>query len=533
MRASSLPHPSRPPRRGPRVATASSSSSSSSSSPRRYALGLDVGTQGTKALLVDVATRRVAGRGSLSYGLLPAPGRPGAAEQDPAVWIGACASAIADALADAGASPAAIAGVGVSGQQHGMVCLDARGDVVRPAKLWCDTESAAEAAELAKTVGWSMQAGFTASKALWLKRNEPDAFDATATMALPHDFVNFKLTGALATDAGDASGVGTFDLSDAAAHHSPPNNSLPRHDASHCAAVDARFASMLPEILPADAVVGVVSAAGARLFGLPRGIPVSIGSGDNMMAALGAGCVSEGTLVCSLGTSGTLFGRADAPPRVDPSGSVAPFRDAAGGYLPLLCTLNCTRVVEEAREVFGAGRSHDELGALAAEVSPGCDGVRFLPYLVGERTPNWPEASGALVGLRPGSLGDPGVAYRAAMEGATYGLVAGVEKMRALGLKPPKRLVVVGGGARSRAWRQIVADAFGAEVRRPAEAESAALGAATQALAALEGAKDLKAFVEANPPEYLEEVEVAAPERTAAHEANRAEFEREGKALFG
>ena len=211
----------------------------------------------------------------------------------------------------------------------------------------------------------------------------------------------------------------------------------------------------------------------------------------------------------------------------------APFRDAAGGYLPLLCTLNCTRVVEEAREVFGAGRSHDELGALAAEVSPGCDGVRFLPYLVGERTPNWPEASGALVGLRPGSLGDPGVAYRAAMEGATYGLVAGVEKMRALGLKPPKRLVVVGGGARSRAWRQIVADAFGAEVRRPAEAESAALGAATQALAALEGAKDLKAFVEANPPEYLEEVEVAAPERTAAHEANRAEFEREGKALFG
>ena len=214
--------------------------------------------------------------------------------------------------------------------------------------------------------------------------------------------------------------------------------------------------------------------------------------------------------------------RASTPP-----GSVAPFRRAAGGYLPLLCTLNCTRVVEEAREVFGAGRSHDELGALAAEVSPGCDGVRFLPYLVGERTPNWPEASGALVGLRPRESRRPGVARTAPRcPGATYGLVAGVEKMRALGLKPPKRLVVVGGGARSRAWRQIVADAFGAEVRRPAEAESAALGAATQALAALEGAKDLKAFVEANPPEHLEEARWPrrnAPPRTKRTEPSSSE----------
>ena len=498
-------------------ASAASNAADKAKSKATYALGVDVGTQGTKAILYDLDARAVAGRGAKSYGLLPN-ASANAAEQDPATWLDGVRVAVKNALADARATPDAIACVGVSGQQHGMVCLDAEGAVVRPAKLWCDTESAAEATELGKMFGWNMQAGFTASKVRWLKNVEPQNWERTKTVCLPHDYVNYFMTGEMHMERGDASGIGVMDME------------AREIDEAKCDAVDARFFETLPKLLPPDVEWGKVTPDAGAFLGLPAGIPVSVGSGDNMMSALGAGCVNEGRLVVSLGTSGTLFGyNAETVP--DPTAAIQPFCDATGVYLPLLCSMNCTRVVGEARQAFGGGRSHEELAEEAKSVPPGSGGVRFLPYLVGERSPNWPHAMGTLTGLRPGSLCTPGVVYNAAMEGATYALLGGLKRMSELGLSPPTELAVVGGGSKSKWWRQIIADAFDTRVTWPVEPETAALGAALQAAALVSGAST-RAFVEENPPAYADDVSEPNPDAAAAHAENYEEFVREGEALF-
>ena len=233
---------------------------------------------------------------------------------------------------------------------HPFFALDAAGSVVRPAKLWCDTESAPQAASISESEafgGWPMAASFTASKVAWMRDEEPENFARTETVLLPRDYVNFRLTGAVATEAGDASGSGVFDL----------NTRM--YDESQCDAVDGRLLEMLPkDVLPPDSKVGVVTRAAADRTGLPVGCPVATGSGDNACAAIGVGATRPGRLVVSLGTSGTLFGASDVPV-FDVTGAIAPFCDALGGYLPLLCTLNCTRVVEEARRQI-ASRYGDE-----------------------------------------------------------------------------------------------------------------------------------------------------------------------------
>ena len=495
-----------------------------------HALGVDVGTQGTKAILYDLSSKAVAGKGSCSYGLMPQPaGRPNAAEQDPSTWLEGVRVAVKAALEEAGLEPSAIAAVGVSGQQHGMVALDAAGEVIRPAKLWCDVESAKEAKELGAHFGWAMQAGFTSSKVLWMKRNEPDNWARTEHVVLPHDYINYKLTGEIATDPGDASGIGVLDLT---------TRSF-REDL--CEFVDPKFRRVLPDVVdPGRGVLGTVTAEASCgwLEGLiPAGAIVSVGSGDNMMSALGAGCVDPGDLVVSLGTSGTVFGYSSTPV-IDATGAVAPFCDATGGYLPLLCTMNCTKVVEE--PLLWYGRDHEEMVELAADVPPGCDGVRFLPYITGERTPNWPDAAGAVVGIRPGALQNPGVAYRAAMEGATYSLLAGAKRMSELGMPAPREVKAVGGGSKSPLWRQILADAFDVPVRRLKESESAALGASMQAAAAAEGV-DVRAYVRANLAtsqaggceDGEEEVHSPVPEAVEALRAGYELFVAEGRALFG
>jgi xylulokinase len=516
----------RPRRWRARRAVRTAARASVSSFKARYACGLDVGTQSTKCLLYDIDTNVVAGVGSYAYDLLPMPlSRPHAAEQDPETWMDGISESLKKALSDADAEAFQIVSVGVSGQQHGMVALDKNFQVIRPAKLWCDTESAGQAAQISQHAafdGWQMQAAFTASKVVWLRDEEPGNFAKTKQVCLPHDFINFRLTSVLATEAGDASGLGVFDLS------------TKTYDREKCAAVDPGLLTLLPkEIMPPDAQVGKVTKEASERTGLPIGAAVSTGSGDNACAAIGtyfppttfrlpdcscdtdtfffivsgAGAVSPGTLVVSLGTSGTLFGASDTFV-LDKSGVIAPFCDAVGGYLPLLCTLNCTRVVEEARGFCASGDggalpSHNSLGQSASSVSPGCDGVQFLPYLVGERTPNWPDASGAIVGLRPGSLrNNSGVLYRAAMEGATYTLLTGLLKMQTLGVvEKPKELVLVGGGAKSGLWRQIVSDVFNIPVKTPRETESAALGAAKQAAAIVLGTTT-KEFVQTNTPEF-------------------------------
>ena len=460
------------------------------------ALGIDLGTQGAKALVVDATTGAVLGRGSAPLGL-DAP-RPGAAEQHPDAWWDAIVRAVRHALACEGVDPARIASIGVSGQQHGLVALDGADRPVHPAKLWCDTECSAEASALSARLGRRVPAGFTAPKLPWLRAHRPEAFARIRRVLLPHDWVNLRLTGDAFTDPGDASGTGWLDVASRT------------NDRAAMDLVDPALHGWVPRIVPADAVAGTLRAEAAAELGLRPGIAVAPGSGDNMMSALGAGAVDHGTLVVSLGTSGTVFGASDAPV-VDPEGLVAAFCDATGRWLPLVCTMNCTVVTEEVRAAFGM--PHARLAELAAAEPAGAHGVSFLPYLQGERVPDWPRATGALLGLRPGLM-RPGVVYRAALEGATFALLHGARRLAALGVAA-RELRVVGGASRNALWRQVLADAFDAPLRFPAEPESAALGAAMQG-AAVAGGVRVADFIRAHPPAMHAETVRPRPESVAA-----------------
>jgi xylulokinase len=476
-------------------------------------LGIDLGTQGAKALVLDAGAGRVLGRGAAPLEV-DAP-RPGAAEQDPDRWIDAVTHSVREALACPGVDPASIAAIGVSGQQHGCVALDAADRPVRPAKLWCDTECAGEAREFGARIGRPVPAGFTAPKLAWMKAREPANFARVRRVLLPHDWINLFLAGDAFTDCGDASGTGYFDTA------------ARTYDRYAMDAIDPGLHAMVPRLVDADAVGGTLRAAAANALGLRTGIPVSAGSGDNMMSALGAGAVDHGTLVVSLGTSGTLFGPADRAV-LDPAGLIAPFCDATGRWLPLLCTMNCTVVTEEVRACFGL--SHGQLSELAAAEPIGAGGVTFLPYLQGERAPDWPHARGLVHGLEPGSM-RPGVLYRAALEGATLALVHGASRLAALGL-PARELRVVGGGSRNALWRRILADAFGVPLRFPAEPESAALGAALQAAAVASGTT-VAAFVRAHRPPMSPEVVDPIDANVRAYRDLAARFDALGERLFG
>jgi xylulokinase len=417
-------------------------------------VGLDVGTQGTKALVWDRETGCVVARASVSYGLLDGLA-PGAAEQHPDTWTEAVMNVLARVLE--GLDAAAVGALSVSGQQHGCVLLDETDRPLRPAKLWCDTETAEEARELA------MPAGYTAPKVLWSQRHEPDLFERVAAILLPHDYVNLFLTGERAAEWGDASGTGYFD------------------PVARRWRADFFDQGLLPPLLGPGESVGTLRGELAATLGLGA-LPVATGSGDNMMSAIGAGATESGILVVSLGTSGTLFTHTDEP-LLDPQGAVAPFCDATGGGLPLVCTMNCTTATEEVRLAFG--RDLEEITELAAREPVGADGLRFLPYLAGERTPDWPLASGVLHGLRAGSL-SPGPLFRAALEGVSFCLWRGLASLADLGIET-REVRLVGGGSANPLWRQILADLFGMTLRVPMEPQTAALGAALQAAALLEG----------------------------------------------
>jgi D-xylulose kinase len=429
-------------------------------------VGLDVGTQGTKGVVLDMAGK-VRARASVAYGLVE--GLPeGAAEQHPETWIGAVAATCSQLLSTPGVPAKDVRGVGVSGQQHGLVVLDDQGEVVRPAKLWCDTSTAAEARELSERWGRPVPTGYTASKVLWIQRHEPHNWARARTILLPHDYVNLRLTGKATMEAGDASGTGFFD---------------PRRREFDAAAVEdlgPEVMEMLPGIVPAGSSAGRVSGPGAALTGIPEGTLVATGGGDNMMSAIGSGATRQGVVVMSLGTSGTVFCRSEVP-IVDEAGLIAPFCDSTGAWLPLLCVMNLTGVLMELVEAFAPGDDHgiEHLTAKAADVPKGVDGLIFVPYLVGERVPDLPLSSGALVGLRSHHL-RPGPLFRAALEGTAMNLAWGVERMRELGIDVSS-VRLVGGGARNPLWRQIIADALDASVTCLVEPESAALGGAIQA----------------------------------------------------
>jgi len=424
-------------------------------------LGFDVGTQSVKALVVDTRRGEVVARRSQALQLLD--GLPdGHMEQHPRDWIDALVATGKAVLGEVDAEQ--VAAIGVSGQQHGCVVLDQHDDVVRPAKLWCDTATAAEAQELSDALGRAVPTGFTASKLAWLKRHEPEHWSRVRRVLLPHDYVNFWLTGRAAMECGDASGSGWFD---------PVARSF---DARAMAAIDPSLAGMMPELLDAHAFVGELQPSARQALGLPEGVMVAAGGGDNMMSAIGSGATRAGVVVVSLGTSGTIFTRTEHAV-VDPEGLIAPFCSSDGAWMPLLCVMNLTGVSEEVKAL--TGMEHDALSAAAAQVPRGCDGLLWLPFLMGERVPDLPNATGTLLGVRPGTL-RPGHLYRAALEGTSCNLGLGFDRLKALGVQVDE-VRLTGGAANNELWRQILANVFGVTVRVLVETESAALGGALQA----------------------------------------------------
>ena len=400
--------------------------------------------------------------------------KPGESEQDPRVWIQAMNAALAAALASSRIDPRAVAALGVSGQQHGFVPLDAGGRPIRPAKLWNDTSTAPETEEIVTSLGGKAACirklglvpavGFTASKILWLKRREPRNYDRLATVLLPHNYLNFHLTGEAAMEYGDASGTGFMDIR------------RRRWHPEALAAVDPGLADRLPPLRHPEEPLGYLRKAVASRFGFGR-VLVSSGGGDNMMGAIGTGNTAPGVCTLSLGTSGTIYAYFPEP-FVDPAGEIAPFCDSTGGWLPLLCTMNVTNTTEAFKALLKL--SNPALETLAARAPEGSAGLLFLPFIDGERVPVLPHARGVFFGLDRATFGASHMA-RSIMEGTILNLGYGFARMRALGLEPSE-IRATGGGARSRIWLQIAADVFQTPVAVPAESEAAALGAALQAI---------------------------------------------------
>lgn len=441
---------------------------------RTLVIGIDSGTQSTKALVVDATRGRVLGTGSSAYDLIPdLPA--GHKEQHPETWLKATTQAVKSALREAKAQASEVVALGVSGQQHGFVPLDRNGAVIRPAKLWCDTSTSAECDQITTSLGGTKGAlralgnavlpGFTAGKILWLKRHEPKNFARLATVLLPHDYLNWWLTGNAFMEYGDASGTALMDVRKR------------RWSDPAIKAIDSDLAEKLPALSPSDVPAGTLTPATARTLGLNPGVLVSAGGGDNMMGAIGTGNTRDGVVTASFGTSGTIYA-STGKPVVDPRGEIAAFCDSTNRWLPLLCTMNVTVATEMVRRDFGLDHAAFEKAAAKAPV--GSDGLLLLPYLEGERTPNVPDGTGVFLGVRPATFTAPHFA-RAAMEGVTLGMNYGLRRLADLGVTT-SQVRATGGGARSRLWRQIMADVFNAEVVTLQVSEGAAFGAALQAL---------------------------------------------------
>ncbi len=446
----------------------------------RYFVGIDCGTQGTKALLLR-GDGTATGRGYARHALIEKPS--GAREQEPRWWVEALCEAVAGAMA--GHPTATVCALGVSGQQHGLVVLDEAFEVIRPAKLWNDTETAPQNAELVARFGgkegWFTRfgivplTGYTVSKLLWLRQHEPENFARIRHILLPHEYLNFYLTGKIRAEFGDASGTGYFDVR---------SRGWIREILDSIDEGSGHLYRALPELLTADKAIGTVRPEIAARLGVPAGCRVSTGGGDNMMGAIGTGNVVEGTVTISLGTSSTVYSYRDAPV-LDATGNVAPFCSSTGGWLPLVCTMNATNVVTQTLEMLG--KTVAEIDAALLGTEPGAGGLVMLPFLNGERTPDLPTARGALVGMSANNFTAANL-IRAAVEGVTFGILNGLELM--LEGKPCERILLIGGGSRSAAWRQLIADATGAQIDVPSEEEAGCLGAAIQAIRATEATLD-------------------------------------------
>jgi xylulokinase len=436
-------------------------------------LGIDSGTKSTKALVLDAESGEVVAFAQRNYGTIE--GLPsGHVEQDPAIWIDAAETTVAECLEKVGDRRSEIRAIGVSGQQHGLVALDEANQPLRPAKLWCDvsTEEQCEefnrefggAAGLIERIGNPMLPGYTAPKLLWLKQNEPENFRRLTSVLLPHDYLNLWLTGERQMEYGDASGTGLMDVR--ARQWSNPILQF----------IDPQLEAMLPPLRSSKRPAGLLRSVLREKWGLADDALVSAGSGDNMMSALGTGNIRAGVLTVSLGTSGTICAFSEEPV-IDPKGEVAAFCDATDHWLPLTCTMNVAAATEQMRELFGWDIPTMEQRVEAVPVGAG--GIIFLPYLQGERTPNLPRGNGVFHGLTTKNM-KPDCMARAVVEGVTLGLAYGLRRFKDLGIVPAE-VRLTGGGSKSAVWRRITTDVLGVPTVALRVSEGAALGAAIQA----------------------------------------------------
>ena len=436
-------------------------------------LGIDCGTQSTKTIALDWDTGEVLASAQKAYGFVPnLP--PGAMEQYPKDWIDAADQSIGEVVAKLGSRKDEIRGIGVSGQQHGLVVLDKDDQVVRPAKLWNDTTTSAQCDEITAhfggrsavvaLVGNAMLTGYTAPKILWLRQNEPENWKKTHSVLLPHDYLNFWLTGVKRMEFGDASGTALLDVETRQWSTKVVNY------------IAEELPGKLPPLESSKLAHGELRGELCQKWGLTKAPVVSAGGGDNMMAAIGTGNIQPGVVTASLGTSGTLFAFSTMPV-VDPQGEMAGFCDSTDNWLPLICTLNLTLVTEHIRKFFGwdYARQEDEIRSVPA----GSNGLLLLPYLTGERTPDLPAGVGVFHGLNLSNFTAAHMA-RAAYEGVTLGLGYGLARLRQLGVHPSE-IRLTGGGSNSKLWRKMCADVFGVPTVCLRSGEGAGLGAAIQA----------------------------------------------------
>lgn len=440
-------------------------------------VGLDVGTSSAKAVLID-SSGEVLAVSAPEYDFQTP--QPLWAESNPEDWYEASVQAIQEVLQAAGSRK--IAGLGLTGQMHGLVLLDADGAVLRPCIIWNDQRTAEECRELTEAVGAArvleitgnpILAGFTAPKIRWVEKNEPEVFSRIAHILLPKDYIRYRLTGVFATDVADASGTSLLDVG-------KRQWSEILCEACHVSG------DWLPRLHESVEISAKISEKGASATGLAQGLPVAAGAGDQAAQAVGSGIIEEGVLSATFGTSGVVFAHSKNF-KVEPEGRLHAFCSAVPGQWHLMGVMlsaagsfqwfrNTLGDLEREREVAGGKDAYTQLIALAKDVPAGAEGLIFLPYLSGERTPHPdPLARGAFIGLtlrhKKGHL------VRSVLEGITFGMRDSLELMRGLGVDP-ETVVISGGGVRSPLWRQMMADIFQARVATVNAAEGAAFGAA-------------------------------------------------------
>ena len=435
-----------------------------------YLIGIDSSTTATKALLIDEQGDVVAVAATEYAFETP---HPLWSEQSPALWWHGTVQSIRQVLSKAGVNGKQVAAVGLTGQMHGLVLLDEAGEVLRPAILWNDQRTGAQCdairqrlgkSRLVEITGNDALTGFTAPKILWVQETEPEVWQQARHILLPKDYVRYKLTGAYACDVADGAGTILFDLK--ARTWSP-----------EVLAALGIAPEMLPTTHEGPAVTGYLSHEAAAATGLPLGLPVIAGGGDQAAGAVGVGAVQSGIVSLALGTSGVVFATTDGP-FVEPDGRLHAFCHSVPNRWHLMgVMLSAAGSLRWYRDTFAPSVTFDDLLAPAADVAPGCDGLLYLPYLTGERTP-YPDplARGAFVGLTVRhSL--PHLT-RAVLEGVAFGLRDSFELIKSAGKVDVRQVRVAGGGAKSPLWRQILADIFDAELVTVNTTEGAAYGAA-------------------------------------------------------